>query len=109
MLLKYINSSGVWTTAATLNLSGATHLYDLPNGNIDKAGMWLYWRLRTDFNTDQYVDAIINDKYVDLRGLGLYISASSGAQAMHYSWEYSQKTSTRRYVNVAQMIGRRWG
>lgn len=107
--LKYLNSSGVWTAIATVNLAAATHLYDLPNSAPDKAGMWLYWRLRYDFNQDQYVDAILNDQYYDLRGQGGYISASTGAQAMHFSVEYSQKTSTRRYVNVAQMIGRRWG
>jgi len=115
-VLKYLSSGGVWTAcpttngvSSTLNLSLATHLYDLPNSNGDKAGGWLWWRLRYDFNNDQYVDATLNDMYFDLRGLGGFVSASSGAQMLHFSVEYSQKTSTRRFVNIAQLIGRRWG
>jgi hypothetical protein len=107
--LKYLNSSGVWTSAATLNINAANHLYDLVNSNVDKAGMWSYWKLRYDFNADKYVDALFNDQYIDLSGQGGYVSASNGAQAMHFSVEWAQKTATRRYMNVAQMIGRRWG
>ena len=115
-VLKYLNSAGVWTAmpttngiSSTINLALAQHLYDLPNSNQDKAGGWLWWRLRYDFGLDQYVDAWFNDMYFDLRGLGGYVAASAGAQMLHFSVEYSQKTSTRRFANIAQMIGRRWG
>jgi hypothetical protein len=115
-VLKYLASGGTWTAcpttngiSSTINLALVQHLYDLPNSNIDKAGGWMWWRLRVDFNANKYVDCTFNDMYFDLSSASLDDTASTGAQMLHFSVEYSQKTSTRRWMSIAQMVGRRWG
>lgn len=120
--LLYINSSGTWTQFATFNIRVADHQWDPINspGKNDSAGFWFYWRLVTDFKNGKYVSFQLNDvvwssasfpttagatQSSQLGGTSYYSAADTGARILHFSFEYSQATSTRRFIHIAQLSG----
>jgi hypothetical protein len=120
--LQYLNSSATWTQFGTYNQRVADHLWDPINnpGKLDNAGIWHYFRLVTDFTGEKYVSFQLNDiiwnsstfvtptnggatQASNLGGQTFYSAADTGARVMHFSVEFSQGSSTRRFMNIAQL------
>jgi hypothetical protein len=101
-------SPAVYTAVVTsVNQNGAgTHTYDVPSGRLDRAGGWHWVKLVVDFATLKYVSVQLDgENPVDLSGYTLDTTVSSGMAGMHHSWELSATTSTRRFVNLANVVG----
>ncbi len=109
MVLKYLDSAGTYQTIATIGdqENAGQHFY-MPRDNdanrFDRAGQWSYFKLAVDFATNEYLYAKFNAVTYDLRGIALRDTVSTGAKAMHFSIEFSQYTTTRRYINVAHLM-----
>lgn len=106
--LKIVDSTLSYIQIATCQIFPATHMYDLNGGRYDKGGQWSFARLIVDFAQRKYVGIQFNDVYYDLSAYSLVQLASTGAQAMHFGFSYAQKTSTRRYMHVCGLTGRRY-
>lgn len=105
--VKVLKADASYELIATVTNQDGTgsHLYDPTTGQIDKAGGWHYAKLVTDLENKEYVRCQFDDKIVDLTGVPIYIGNSAGFAGMHFSFEYSQRTSTRRFMNIAQFCG----
>jgi len=100
--------SAVWVTAVTsvLQNGAGTHTYDVPSGRLDRVGGWHSVKLVVDFVTKKYVSlALDGEALVDLSAYNMDTTASTGFAGMHHSIEFAATTSTRRFVNVANVIG----
>lgn len=100
--------TAVYTAAVTsVNQNGAgTHTWDVPSGRLDRAGGWHWCKLVVDFVTLRYVSIQLDGEApVDLSGYLLDITDTTGFAGMHHSFEFSASTGTRRFVNVANVIG----
>jgi hypothetical protein len=100
--------TAVYTAVATsVNQNGAgTHTYDPGTGRLDRAGGWHWVKLVADFTTLKYVSIQIDgEAAVDLSAYSLDVTDSAGYAGMHHSLEFSASTSSRRFVNIANMIG----
>lgn len=96
----------VAVSTSTAQNGGGSHTYDVPSGRLDRAGGWHWVKLVVDFTTLKYVSLQLDGlPLVDLSTYTLDITASTGFAGMHHSWEFSASTSTRRFVNIANMIG----
>lgn len=101
-------SAAVYTVASTsVSQNGAgSHTYDVPSGRLDRAGGWHWCKLVVDFTSLKYVSIQLDgETAVDLSAYNLDVTTTSGFAGMHHSFEFSASTSTRRYVNVANVIG----
>jgi len=95
-------------------------MYDPINnpGKEDDAGGWHFFRSVTDFSNLVYVSFQFDDviwgagndpssggasTIAALNGAPVWQAADTGARFMHWSVEFSQKTSTRRYINIADL------
>lgn len=104
--LSYLNNAGTYTILGTIsNQSFTQHQWDPVNGSWDRAGVWHYAKVITDFKNKNYVSIQFDDQVFPLPGTGVYQLASTGAKVMHFSIDYSQKTATRRFINVANVVG----
>jgi hypothetical protein len=100
--------SGVWRSVATsTNQNGAgSHTYDPPNGALDRAGAWHHCKLVVDLKNSKYVSVQLDGgAVVDLSAYSLDVTTTTGAAMMHFSFEFAATTSTRRFINVARVIG----
>lgn len=108
--LKILTSAGTWKQIGTYGNPTpyvAQHLYNpltLTPARYDRAGLWNYAKLVTDLTNLKYVYVQFNELVFPLSD-AMFQAASSGAATMHFSVEYAQKTSTRRFVNVANVVG----
>ena len=101
-------STAVYTAVTTsVNQNGAgTHTYDVPTGRLDRAGGWHWCKLVVDFRTGKYVSIQLDgESAVDLSAYTLDVTTSAGMAGMHHSFEISATTSTRRFINIANVIG----
>jgi len=101
-------SAAVYTDVVTsVNQNGAgTHTYDVPSGRLDRAGGWHWCKLVVDFVAAKYVSIQLDgETAVDLSAYNLDVTDTTGFAGMHHSFEFSASTSTRRYVNIANIIG----
>lgn len=104
--LSYLNSSGTYTQLASVtNQSFTQHQWDPVNSGWDRAGTWHYVKLITNMQSKQYVSIQFDDQVFSLSGTSIYQLASTGAKTMHFSVDYSQKTATRRFMNVGPVVG----
>lgn len=104
------NSAGAATYTAVstsvLQNGAGSHTYDVPSGRLDRAGGWHWVKLVVDFATLKYVSVQLDgESVVDLSSYSLDVTDTTGFAGMHHSFEFSASTSTRRFVNVANMIG----
>lgn len=107
--LKYLDSTGTYVQIGTCNINVVNHMYELGSGRVDVAGQWSFARLVVDFTNWQYVGFQFNDVYYDLSGIGIRTITSSGARAMHFGVDLVAKNATvPRYINVAELRGRRY-
>lgn len=101
-------STAVYAVAVTsVNQNGAgSHTYDVPSGRLDRAGGWHWVKMVVDFATLKYVSLQLDGEPVtDLSAYSLDTTTSVGMAGMHHSLELSATTSTRRFVNVANVVG----
>lgn len=108
--LSGTTSSGtpVWTAVSTsvLQNGAGSHTYDPATGRLDRAGGWHWCKLVVDFAAATYVSVQIDgEAAVDLTGYTMDVTDTTGFAGMHHSFEFSASTSTRRFVNVANVIG----
>lgn len=108
--LSGTNGSGtaVYTAVVTsvLQNGGGTHNYDLPSGRLDRAGGWHWCKLVVDFVNLKYVSIQLDgESVIDLSAYSLDVTDTTGFAGMHHSFEFSASTTTRRFLNVANMIG----
>lgn len=103
-------AAGVWTSLGTVNQSHVgQHLYS-PGGSssqLDKAGSWHYAKLVVDFKTGRYVYAQLDDLILPAAERPIFESASTGARATHFSAEFFQTNTSRKFVNIAKVRGSR--
>jgi hypothetical protein len=93
------------STSVVQNGAGS-HTYDVPSGRLDRAGGWHWVKLIVDFVTGRYISIQLDgESAVDLSGYSLDVTDSTAFAGMHHSFEFSASTSTRRFVNIANMIG----
>jgi hypothetical protein len=112
-ILDGVASAGGTATYADVVTSGnqngaGSHMYDLTatGGRGDKAGGWHYVKLVTDFKAKKYVSLKLDgEPTVDLSSYSMDATATTGAAMMHFSFEYSATTASRRYVHIAQVKG----
>ena len=91
---------------SVLQNGGGTHTYDVPSGRLDRAGGWHWCKLVVDFVTLKYVSVQLDgEAAVDLSAYTLDATDTTGFAGMHYSFEFSASTGTRRWVNIANVIG----
>lgn len=103
----------VWVAAATsvLQNGAGSHTYDPPTGRLDRAGGWHHVKLVLDMATKTYVSLQLDGirprkpNVVNLSQYQMDTTTSSGFAGMHFSVELTASTSTRRFVNIAQVIG----
>jgi hypothetical protein len=101
-------SAATYTAVVTsvLQNGGGTHLYDAPTGRLDRAGGWHYCKLVVDMVNKTYVSIQLDGEAVtDLSAYQLDTTTSSGFAGMHHSFELSSTTTTRRYINIAHVVG----
>lgn len=107
--LSGTNGAGtaVYTSVVTsVNQNGAgSHTYDPASGRLDLVGGWHYVKMVVDFSTLKYVSLQLDAEVVDLSAYNLDVSDTTGFAGMHHSWEFSASTATRRFINIANMIG----
>jgi hypothetical protein len=91
----------------SVNQNGAgTHTWDVASGRLDRAGGWHWCKMVVDFTTLKYVSLQVDgEALTDLSTYNLDITDTTGFAGMHHSFEFSASTATRRYLNVANMIG----
>jgi hypothetical protein len=102
------SAAAVYTAAVTsVSQNGAgTHTYDIPSGRLDRAGGWHWCKLVVDFVTLRYVSVQIDgEAATDLSAYSLDVTDTVGFAGMHHSFEFSASTATRRFVNIASIIG----
>lgn len=93
------------STSVSQNGAG-THTYDVPSGRLDRAGGWHWCKLVVDFTTLKYVSVQLDgETAVDLSTYNLDVTDTTGFAGMHHSFEFSASTATRRFVNIANIIG----
>lgn len=93
-------------STSTIQNGAGSHTYDVPSGRLDRAGGWHWVKLVVDFTTLKYVSIQIDgENAVDLSAYSLDVTDSTGFAGMHHSFEFSASTSTRRFVNIANVIG----
>lgn len=86
--------------------ASSQHSWDPVNGSWDRAGVWHFAKLVTDFNLQQIVSIQVDEKvYTSMAGRPMYSAAASGAKTMHFSVELGQTTSTRRWWNAGPVVG----
>ena len=93
---------------STLQNGGGSHTYDPATGRLDLAGGWHWVKMVVDFATGQYISLQLDSLSVDLTaGSGYFwdITDTTGFAGMHHSFEYHGNTTTRRFVNIANVIG----
>lgn len=102
-------SSGPATYTSALTSSAqngaGSHSYDPATGRLDLAGGWHFCKMVVDFATLKYVSLQLDSQVVDLSAYNADVTDTTGFAGMHHSWEFSAGTSTRRYVNIANIIG----
>jgi hypothetical protein len=102
------SGTAVYTAVSTsvLQNGAGSHTYDVPSGRLDRAGGWHWVKLVVDFVTGKYVSIQFDgENVVDLSAYNLDVTDSTGFAGMHHSVEFSATTATRRFVNVANVIG----
>lgn len=102
------SNPGVWrsVTTSTNQNGGGSHTYDPVAGGLDRAGAWHHVKLVLDMNLKKYVSLQLDGgPLVDLSAYSMDTTATSGAAMMHFSFEYAASTSTRRFMNIARVIG----
>jgi hypothetical protein len=93
-------------TTSVLQNGAGSHAWDVPSGRLDRAGGWHWVKMVVDFATNKYVSVQLDgEAAVDLSGYSLDVTDTTGFAGMHHSLEFSASTATRRFVNVANMIG----
>jgi hypothetical protein len=93
-------------TTSVLQNGGGSHTYDVPSGRLDRAGGWHWVKLVVDFRTRKYVSLSLDgEDTVDLSGYSLDVTDSTAFAGMHHSVELSASTSTRRFVNISNVVG----
>lgn len=90
---------------STSQNGGGTHNYEPKTGRLDLAGGWHYVKMVVDFSTLKYVSLQLDSTAVDISGYDMDVTASTGYAGMHHSWEFSASTTTRRFINIAHMVG----
>lgn len=114
MSLQYL-TAGTWTQLDTRAVSDNSHTYepDIPTDTIDKAGEWHYAKLAVDLVKNQYVSFQFENKFYGagtaIAGAPIIVSADTGPQALHFSFEVGQLSATRRFLNIAQIVGTQEG
>lgn len=102
-------SSGAATYTAVVTSTGqngaGSHTYDPPSGRLDLSGGWHYCKMVVDFATLKYVSLQLDSQVVDLSAYSADVTDSTGFAGMHHSWEFSGGTTSRRYVNIANIVG----
>jgi hypothetical protein len=103
-------ATDVWAapagTTSVLQNGAGTHTYDAPTGRLDRAGGLHHVKLVMDMANKRYVSLRIDgNPKVDLRTYVMDSTASASFAGMHFSVELVASTSTRRFVNIAQVIG----
>lgn len=91
-------------TSVSQNGAGS-HTYDPPSGRLDLVGGWHFVKLVVDFVTLKYVSLQLDAEVVDVSTYNMDVTDTTGFAGMHHSFEFSAGTTTRRFVNVANMIG----
>ena len=106
ILLKYADSSYNWKQIASIPVTLTTHTFDPANAasGQDRAGQWVYFRLVTDFTNLKYISAQMANVFVDLSDAPIPIGASTNARSMHFGVDYTARNSTRRFINIAELI-----
>lgn len=93
-------------STSVLQNGGGSHTYDPATGRMDRAGGWHWCKLVVDFSTLKYVSIQLDgEAAVDLSAYNLDVTDTTGFAGMHHSFEFSASTSTRRFVNIANVIG----
>lgn len=99
---------GVWRSvvASASQYGAGSHTYDPVNGALDRAGSWHHCKLVVDLKNGKYVSVQLDGQpAVDLSAYSLDVTTTTAAAMMHFSCEFAATTSTRRFLNVARVIG----
>jgi len=105
--LKYFNSAGTFTQFGQYLYQVSGHAYNPFAKLYDKAGGWHYFRLVTDMGTLKYTSFQFNEVTYDLSANSIRTSASTSQTMLHFSVEMNQHTSSRRWINIADLVGTR--
>lgn len=104
--VKTLNSAGTYDQQIFYAQNTSTHTYHLDLGTADTAGTWFYVKLVADMVNKKYVSVQFADKLVTFATTyPLRSTPDTGPMSLHFSIECAQKSSVRRYVNVAQVVG----
>lgn len=90
---------------STLQNGAGSHTYDPATGRLDRAGGWHYCKMVVDFATGKYVSLQLDSNVADLSMYRADVTDTTGFAGMHHSWEFSASTGTRRFVNIAGIVG----
>lgn len=91
-------------TSVAQNGAGS-HTYDPASGRLDLVGGYHYVKMVVDFATLKYVSLQLDAEVVDLSAYNMDITDTTGFAGMHHSFEFSAGTTTRRFVNIANLVG----
>lgn len=101
--------TAVYADAVTsaLQFGAGSHTYDPLSGRLDRAGGWHFVKMVVDFATGHYVSLQVDSMKVDVSIAATMwdITDTTGFGGMHHSIEYSGGTTTRRFVNIAHIVG----
>ncbi len=99
-------TGGSWVQFNTYTVSDQSHTYHLDLGSSDTAGQWHYCKLIVDMVNKKYVSFQFNNQLSTFSD-PIITTADTGPQALHFSFEQGQANSstTRRYVNIAHVVG----
>ncbi len=104
--LWYLSSAGSWVQFDTWIQNAQFHGYQPDIGLKDKVGEWFYVKLLADMKNKVYSTFQFNDRLTTFAsGTALRSVADTGPQDQHFSLEFGQNDATRRYINVAQVVG----
>ncbi len=104
--LRYLNSSGTYVLFDTWVQNTNYHAYQLDQGFTDVAGEWYYVKFIADMKNKNYVSFQFNDRVTTFAAnTGMRIVADTSPADQHFSIEYAQNSSVRRFINIAQVIG----
>ena len=113
--IKLLQSNQTWVTLGTSTSSWSGTQYDPFLASYDKAGGWHYVKLAVNFTTKTYQRVQFDELEFDVSSTSpspqnLLISADTSAgKVMHFSIDAASlnSDSTRRFWNIAQVVGMR--
>ncbi len=97
-------TGGAWVQFNTIPVGDSNHPYQLDTGNTDVAGQWHFCKLVVDMVSNKYVSFQF-DQQLNTFSDAIIQTADTGPQALHFSFEVGGLSATRRYLNIAHVVG----